>query len=474
MTYEEFKAEVLDKAFDIDNAYGAQCWDGAMYYSQRLGYPVFHCDDGTGYARDIWTARNRSGILEYYDEVEWLEPGDLTVFKEYPVYTPASHIAIFDHDAGNGFGVFLGQNQDEDRMSFCLATLPYAATYPTAFRPKCFAKQEPKGIYGLDLSEHNISPDWSRIAATNDFVILRAGYGWDMSQKDSKFDEFYNAAKAVKLKVGAYWYSYARSIDEARQEAECFKNVITGHELDFGVWVDLEDADHWKASNGAPSGQTQAACANEIARIMKEAGYTVGIYASTYPIDHEYDGLNTQDFMLWEANYGANDGKVHGDFSHRAVLHQYTSNWNLDGKIYDRNICYKDTFTDRPKHSAGGVHRLYKDGDHLYTTSFEEAEKCFKDGWTYEKIAWTAPNSGELVYRLFNDKYHTYAFKPEADELVKLGWKLEGPAFHSSGHHPIYRMYNPNSGEHVLTPDRNEHDALTRYGWHCEGQDFKY
>ena len=472
MTYEEFKAEVLDKAFDIDKVYGAQCWDGAMYYSQRLGYPVFHCDDGTGYARDIWTARNRSGILEYYDEVEWLEPGDLTVFKEYPVYTPVSHIAIFDHDAGNGFGVFLGQNQDEDRMSFCLATLPYAATYPTAFRPKCFAKQEPKGIYGLDLSEHNISPDWSRIAATNDFVILRAGYGWDMSQKDSKFDEFYNAAKAVKLKVGAYWYSYARSIDEARQEAECFKNVITGHELDFGVWVDLEDADGWKKNNGNPSGELQAACVNLIIKEMREAGYTCGVYASTWWIDNIYTGLDTS--LLWEANYGA------GSLS-RPHIHQYTSSWQMDGRVYDRNILIRPFVDDKPKPTpqpAGSVHRLYNpaNGDHLYTTSFDEAEKACADGWDYEGIGWVSPASGTPVYRMLNPNDGTHAFGPEQerDGLIKAGWKCEGIAFYSGGSRPLYRMYNPNSGAHIFSADRKEHDTLTRYGWVCEGQELRY
>ncbi len=99
-TYEQFKNEVLGKGFDIDGAYGPQCFDGAMYYSQWLGYPVFNCTV-TGYVQDIWTQRKTSGILNYYDEVELLQPGDIVVFKVHPS-TPLSHIAIFDHDLGNG------------------------------------------------------------------------------------------------------------------------------------------------------------------------------------------------------------------------------------------------------------------------------------------------------------------------------------------------------------------------------------
>ena len=33
---------------------------------------------------------------------------------------------------------------------------------------------------------------------------------------------------------------------------------------------------------------------------------------------------------------------------------------------------------------------------------------------------------------------------------------------------PIYRLYNPYSGEHLFTMDKNEYDELGNRGWHCE------
>ena len=128
-TYEQFKNNVLGKCFDIDNAFLYQCWDGAMYYSQWLGYPVFSCTV-TGYAQDIWTQRNTSGILKYYDEVTDLQAGDIVVFKVHPS-TPLSHIAIFDHDLGNGKGAFLGQNQGAPGMAFNIIPLPVSYTHLT-------------------------------------------------------------------------------------------------------------------------------------------------------------------------------------------------------------------------------------------------------------------------------------------------------------------------------------------------------
>lgn len=145
-TYYDFRTAYLGRAVDIDHAYGAQCWDGAMEYSRWLGYPVFHCGL-TEYAQDIWLLRKTSGILNYYDEIEWLEPGDIVVFQKVPGVTPLSHIAIFDHDIDGVNGAFLGQNQDVNDPSFTILSLPYSATYQTAFRPKCFAakpKPDPK------------------------------------------------------------------------------------------------------------------------------------------------------------------------------------------------------------------------------------------------------------------------------------------------------------------------------------------
>lgn len=144
-TYQQYKNEVLGKAFDIDGYYGAQCWDGAMHYSRWLGYPIFHCTL-SGFVKDIWTNRYNNGILKYYDEVSVMRPGDIAVFKETKGYTPLSHIAIFDSEAGPGYGYFLGQNQGGRNGAFNIVKLPYSATYATAFRPKCFAQTTSKPV----------------------------------------------------------------------------------------------------------------------------------------------------------------------------------------------------------------------------------------------------------------------------------------------------------------------------------------
>lgn len=136
-TYDQFKSEVLGHCYDIDGYYGAQCWDGTAYYQRWLGYPVIYTDIH-GFACDIWESRKTNGMLKNFTEVRELQSGDVVVFRKVDGWTPLSHIAIFDSDAGNGYGWFLGQNQGAKNGAFSLQMLPYFATFDTAFRPNCF------------------------------------------------------------------------------------------------------------------------------------------------------------------------------------------------------------------------------------------------------------------------------------------------------------------------------------------------
>lgn len=142
-SYQEFKNMVLGKAFDVDGWYSAQCWDGYAYYMQYLGLKPAWCTS-TGYVQDIYTNMDSNGMKTQCDLVYDLKPGDIVVFPRNSV-TPLSHVAIFDSDAGNGYGNFLGQNQtspDASGSAFSIARLPYSATYYWAFRPKIYAQQQ--------------------------------------------------------------------------------------------------------------------------------------------------------------------------------------------------------------------------------------------------------------------------------------------------------------------------------------------
>lgn len=126
------------------------------------------------------------------------------------------------------------------------------------------------------------------------------------------------------------------------------------------------------------------------------------------------------------------------------------------------------------------VHRLYNpnSGDHHYTT--EVSEKVFLEnvGWNYEGIGWFAAAQSESpVYRLYNPNaycfnHHYTMDKNEREFLLNVGWKNEGIGWYScndSGRIPVFRVYNPNSGEHHYTKDEKEKNYLVSLGWNDEG-----
>ena len=72
------------------------------------------------------------------------------------------------------------------------------------------------------------------------------------------------------------------------------------------------------------------------------------------------------------------------------------------------------------------------------------------------------PNSGEHFYT---------SSAPEKDNLVSVGWKYEGVAWNAPkiSNVPVYRLYNPNAGDHHYTISAAEKDNLVKAGWRYEG-----
>ncbi|MBO1307752.1 C39 family peptidase [Enterococcus sp. 669A] len=77
------------------------------------------------------------------------------------------------------------------------------------------------------------------------------------------------------------------------------------------------------------------------------------------------------------------------------------------------------------------------------------------------------------MYRLYNPNSgeHFYTANGiERDITVNAGWNYEGVGWSApEGGQPVYRLYNPNAGDHHYTLDANERDHLKGVGWRDEG-----
>lgn len=77
------------------------------------------------------------------------------------------------------------------------------------------------------------------------------------------------------------------------------------------------------------------------------------------------------------------------------------------------------------------------------------------------------------MWRLYNpySGEHLYtADKGEYNYLATLGWHQENVGWYApTSGDPVYRLYNPYSGDHHYTLDGGERDWLTTLGWRYEG-----
>ena len=125
------------------------------------------------------------------------------------------------------------------------------------------------------------------------------------------------------------------------------------------------------------------------------------------------------------------------------------------------------------------VYRAYNssNGEHLYTTNYEEFKVITKNGWDDEGIAFMSESKekGQAVYRVYNPNSGLHHYTTDVNEknaLVSLGWNDEGVAFYTSKNPkdtPVYRVYNENDGNHHYTMNANEALALISMGWKNEG-----
>lgn len=198
--------------------------------------------------------------------------------------------------------------------------------------------------YGVDVSEHQgVGFDFQAIKnAGYSFVILRCGF---VTRKDYRFEEYYTAAKAAGLNVGAYFYSYAENASEASYEADQCLSYIAGKTFEYPIYFDFEDA-------VARNCDAKSVCLTFLDKVAAQ-GYLVGLYGYASWLDEDYNGWVPtaqicQKYECWIANYPYANyvDNYTQTYKTRYGMFQYTdgdtSKGLAAGAGIDTNICFKD------------------------------------------------------------------------------------------------------------------------------------
>lgn len=193
-------------------------------------------------------------------------------------------------------------------------------------------------LKGIDVSVWQGRIDWSKVKDQVDFAILRAGYGREVSQKDTRFEEYYAGCKRYNIPVGIYWFSYATTREDAVREAKACIEVIKGKSFEYPILFDIEH-----------SSQTSKRVADAIisgfCETMRSAGYYVGIYTYYSFIKSYISESVYSKYDLAIAHYASST-----PWKNKAIW-QYSSTGRIDGiqGNVDLDYCYVEDYPEKIK-----------------------------------------------------------------------------------------------------------------------------
>lgn len=257
---------------------------------------------------------------------------------------------------------------------------------------------------GIDVSRYQGNINWSNVAASGkQFAIARLGSTNSSGlYVDPYFLQNVNGAHAAGLRVGAYYYTYARTQTAVTQELDLFLNALEGLKLEYPVFVDVED------SGLSSLGRTQLTNLVKYAMdILRQRGWYSGWYSYTNFINSYLNAGALADYPLWVADYRSTLGYT-GSYS----MWQYSSSGSVSGisGAVDLNYAYQDFL---PAIQAGGYNGYGASGPDMvkvdgYDLEVFGAQAEYFNGPNLNDVAGYLPMGRYPVTQISNGQYNNY------------------------------------------------------------------
>ncbi len=200
---------------------------------------------------------------------------------------------------------------------------------------------EGRVLKGIDVSEWNGWIDWNAVKQDGiDFAFVRAGGRFAASgflYNDYRAQDNINRAIQAGLKVGAYFFTQATTIEEAVQEANFLINAVKGFDITMPLVIDTEEFDGGRHNYISVSERTSIVRA--FCDTISEAGFDAMIYANKYWLMDSLYMDQLSDIPVWVAEWSSNCSYP-GDY----VAWQYTDSGLVNGinTYVDMNYWYEE------------------------------------------------------------------------------------------------------------------------------------
>lgn len=160
-------------------------------------------------------------------------------------------------------------------------------------------------VRGIDVSTFQRVIDWDAVKADGvEFAMIRAGYG--QNNIDAQFVRNISECNRVGMPCGAYWFSYARSVEDAKREAEYCLKAVKPYRLEYPIAYDFEyDSVKQAASAGVTVTKALATSfVHAFCGVIEAAGYYAMNYTNSDFLSRYFDET-TRKYDLWKAAWNS-------------------------------------------------------------------------------------------------------------------------------------------------------------------------
>lgn len=396
----------------------------------------------------------------------------------------------------------------------------------------------------IDVSRWQGNIDWNAVKASGvEGAFIRVG-GRDTDGdlfEDSYYKKNIEGAIAAGIKVGAYMYSEAINADEAVAEANFMIQRVMPYKISLPLVIDYErcggnQAGACRLNNWGGDSAQRTATIEAFCRRVESCGYSACVYANKTTLKKDMDAERlAANYKIWVAQYkyaNPDTEEFYHDYcldatsydgtydfwqftskgtSVRGVSSQYLDLdwWYDDGTINGKNYSAVFDATYYAQHNPdvvaavgyepasllkhfidAGMNERRKGRESFdvvdYAIIYSDLRSAFGKNWKayYEHYMSTgkfegrvgtigSPEGSAPMYRMYNPNSgeHFYtANKAEVLHLWNLGWNQEGIGWYApTTGAEVYRLYNSNAGDHHYTMNAFERDMLIKAGWNYEG-----
>lgn len=261
-----------------------------------------------------------------------------------------------------------------------------------------------------------------------------------------------------------------------------FSDDLTYEKVDFVVWSLANGQDDLTWYNGVLCEDGSWQCVVDLSNHNSAGLYRILVYTDgeretvtthgynyaetactqRYPlaitIGDERDILNV--VLENSSNFDAVSFAVWSAENAQDDLQWYDAERNADG-FWEYDI-------DLNKHTINGKIYLY-----VYKKTGTNLERITSEVIYPAQLQIQNDNVTGALFRLYNPNSGEHFYTGSAEESMNLtaaGWIYEGVAWKTPADGlPIYRVYNPNAGDHHYTGSMEEVNNLVSYGWLYEG-----